>query len=111
MTAAWRFRGRNGTLALLSAVLVNPETRIPFELYPEEERFIRIAFTATAAGRLSFAESLFAAPKKSGTTALTAMLVIYVTCDLCGGTLRQHVLTALRNGGKHLNHKFTCVGE
>jgi hypothetical protein len=32
-------------------------------------------------------------------------------CDLCGGTLRAHVLAALHNGGKPLGHKFAAVGE
>jgi hypothetical protein len=31
--------------AFIREVLINPETGKPFELYPEEERFIRTAFT------------------------------------------------------------------
>ena len=34
-----------------------------------------------------------------------------LTCDRCGSTLRSHVLAALHNGGKPLNHKFAAVGE
>jgi phage terminase large subunit-like protein len=59
-------------------VLINPETGKPFELYPEQERFIREAFTLTPDGRLPYSEVLFYTPKKSERTAIIAMLVIYV---------------------------------
>jgi phage terminase large subunit-like protein len=77
-------RWKRDPVAFIRQALVNPETNTPFELYPDEQRFIRKAFTVTAAGALPFAEILFSAPKKSGKTALAAMLTIYVICVLGG---------------------------
>jgi phage terminase large subunit-like protein len=71
-------------VAFITEVLCNPETKQPFKLYPEEERFIRLAFTVTPDGRLPFVEILFSAGKKSGKTALAAMLVLYVIIVLGG---------------------------
>jgi phage terminase large subunit-like protein len=65
-------------VAFIREVLINPESGQPFELYPEQETFIRLAFTLTPDGRLPFAELVFSAPKKSGKTAMLAMLMIYV---------------------------------
>ena len=77
-------RWKRDAVAFVREVLINPETGRPFELYPEQEFFIREAFTMTTDGRLPFAEILFAAPKKSGKTGLAAMLVIYVIVVLGG---------------------------
>lgn len=75
---------RRDPIAFIREVLVGPETGGAFELYPAEERFIRAALTPGPDGRLPFPELLFAAPKKSGKTALAAMIVLYVIVCLGG---------------------------
>jgi phage terminase large subunit-like protein len=81
---ATRARYRRDAVAFILEVLRDPETGKPFELYPEEIAFIRLALTVLANGRLPFAELLYSAPKKSGKTALAAMIVIYVIVVLGG---------------------------
>ncbi len=58
--------------------LVDPDTGVPFVLYPAERRFLADAFTVAADGRLAYPELLFAAPKKSGKTTLAAIALLYV---------------------------------
>jgi phage terminase large subunit-like protein len=65
-------------------VIVDPETSRPFVLYPAEKLFLRHALTLTADGRLPYPELVFSAPKKSGKTALAAMIVLYVILVLGG---------------------------
>jgi hypothetical protein len=60
-------------------VIVDPETSRPFILYPAEKLFLRHALTLTVDGRLPYPELVFSAPKKSGKTALAAMIVLYVS--------------------------------
>jgi Terminase large subunit, ATPase domain len=55
-----------------------------FELYPDQERFLRTGLTLTPDGRLPYPELLFAAPKKSGKTASAAMALLYVMTVLAG---------------------------
>ena len=43
-------RWRRDPVAFIREVLVNPETGKPFALYPEEETFIRAAFTVKLLG-------------------------------------------------------------
>jgi phage terminase large subunit-like protein len=64
--------------------LHDPETGQPFVLTEAERLFIRHAFRLTSSGRLEYPELLFSAPKKSGKTALAAMLTIYVVVALGG---------------------------
>jgi phage terminase large subunit-like protein len=71
-------------VAFVREVLRDPETELPFDLYPEEEIFIREALTLTPEGRLPYAELVFSAPKKSGKTALAAMIAIDVIVVLGG---------------------------
>jgi phage terminase large subunit-like protein len=71
-------------IAFIRDVLRDPETGKPFELYPAQERFLRLALTPTADGRLPFAELLYGAPKKSGKTTTAAMAMLYVICVLGG---------------------------
>src|SRR6516162_3619306 len=75
---------RRDPIAFIIEVLIDPETGSAFELYPTEEQFIRAALTPGPDGRLPFPELLFAAPKKSGKTALAAMTVLYVIVCLGG---------------------------
>ncbi len=71
-------------VAFIREVLINPDTGEPFELSAAQRRFLRRALTLTAEGRLLFPELLFSAPKKSGKTALAAMVTIYVIICLGG---------------------------
>jgi len=78
--AAWK----KDPVRFITEVLIDPETGSRFVLYPAQERFLREALTLTPEGRLKFAEMIFSAPKKSGKTALAAMIVIYVIVCLGG---------------------------
>ncbi len=64
--------------------LIDPETGRPFELYPAQRQFLREAFRRRLDGRLLYPELLFSAPKKSGKTALAAMILLYVVLVLGG---------------------------
>jgi len=77
-------RWRQDPISFITEVLIDPETGEAFELYPAEERFIRAALTPTCGFCLLFPEILFAAPKKSGKTALAAIATIYVIMCLGG---------------------------
>jgi phage terminase large subunit-like protein len=77
-------RWRADPIAFIREVLVDPETGKPFELYPEEEAFLRLALTVTDDGRLPYSELLFSAPKKSGKTAFAAVAMLYVIIVLAG---------------------------
>ena len=68
-------RWRADPVAFVTEVLRNPETGEPFVLYPAQERFLREALTPGPDGLLPYPELLFAAPKKSGKTALGAIAV------------------------------------
>jgi hypothetical protein len=82
--AAALTRWRADPVAFVREVLVDPETGLPFVLYPSQERFLREALTLTADGRLPYPELVYGAPKKSGKTALAAMVTIYVVVVLGG---------------------------
>ncbi|MBV8771139.1 MAG: hypothetical protein JO166_02245 [Deltaproteobacteria bacterium] len=56
----------------------------PFELYPEQIIFLRHAFELTPEGRMRYSELCFSAGKKSGRTALAAMIVIFTAVCLAG---------------------------
>jgi len=75
---------RKDPVTFIQDVLRNPETGQPFQLYSEQEQFIREAMTLTKDGRLKYPELLFSAPKKSGKTALAAMITLYVILVLGG---------------------------
>jgi phage terminase large subunit-like protein len=77
-------RWRRDPVAFIREALINPETSKPFELYPAEITFLSAALTPRADGSLPWPELLFAAPKKSGKTALAAMAVLYVIVCLGG---------------------------
>lgn len=77
-------RWQRDPVSFISEVLVNPETGAPFELYPEEIRFLRKGFTPKRDGSLPCAELLFSAPKKSGKSTFAAMIALYVIVALGG---------------------------
>ena len=68
--------------------MVDPETGLPFKLLPAERVFIAHAFQTDAAGRLLYPEQLYAAPKKSGKTALAAMHLLTTTLVFGGNYAR-----------------------
>jgi phage terminase large subunit-like protein len=71
-------------IAFIEQVLVNPETLAPFKLYPEEITFLREAFRLAPDGRMLHTELVFSAGKKSGKTALAAMIALYSAVVLAG---------------------------
>ena len=71
-------------VAFIETTLVDPETGEPSCSTDAERRFLRRAFQLTPDGRLKYPELIFTAPKKSGKTALAAMILIYVVCVLGG---------------------------
>jgi hypothetical protein len=83
-TESARQHWRKDPVAFIRGVLIDPETKRPFELYLEEETFLRTALSLTPSGELPYAELLFSAPMKSGKTALAAMIVLYVIIALAG---------------------------
>ena len=64
--------------------LTNPETREPFQLTEAERVFLKHAFTPTDTGRMRYPELMFGAPKKSGKTALAALITIFMVRVLGG---------------------------
>jgi phage terminase large subunit-like protein len=79
-----RARWKADPVAFITEVLRDPESGKPFELYEEEQRFLREALTLGPDGRLKYPEALFSGPKKTGKTALAAMATIYVIVVLGG---------------------------
>jgi phage terminase large subunit-like protein len=77
-------RWRADPVAFIREVLMNPETKHPFDLYPAQERFLREALKPTQDGRLPYPELIFSAPKKSGKTTIAAMITLY-TVLVVGG--------------------------
>lgn len=77
-------RWRADPVAFVEDAVRDPETGAPFVLYPEEQRFLCEGFTLTRDGRLPYPELVFAAPKKSGKTALGALGLLYTTVALGG---------------------------
>ena len=67
-----------GNPIAFAEALIDPETGLPFELYPAERRFLEEALTLTADGRLPYPELVFSCPKKSGKTTLAAIASLYV---------------------------------
>jgi phage terminase large subunit-like protein len=77
-------RWRRDPVAFIHEVLVDPETGQPFRLYSEQVTFLKHAFELTPEGRMRHTELCFSAGKKSGKTALAAMIVIYTGVVLAG---------------------------
>jgi phage terminase large subunit-like protein len=84
---------RSDPIAFIRDFCRNPETGRPFQLYPAQERFLREGLTLTSEGRLPYSELLFSAPKKSGKTALAAMIVLYVILVLGGSYAEGYCLS------------------
>jgi phage terminase large subunit-like protein len=71
-------------ISFIETTCVNPETDQPFILTEVERVFLSHAFEFTDDGRLVYPEQIFSAPKKTGKTALAALIVIYVVRVLGG---------------------------
>src|SRR5262245_15450265 len=84
ITAADLARWKADPVLFIEQVLRDPETGQPFVLYPAQKRFLKLALTPTKDGRLPYPELVFAAPKKSGKTATSAMVMLTVIVLLAG---------------------------
>jgi hypothetical protein len=101
---------KRDVVTFVEEVLIDPETGKPFELYEEEKTFLCSALTLTPAGRLAFPKMVFSAPKKSGKTALAAMVRNHPD-ELPSWTRRSDIRSAVafllarlpssRHGGRH----------
>jgi phage terminase large subunit-like protein len=80
-------------ISFVETVLVNPETRRPFELLPAERAFLAHAFRLDTNGRLLFPEQVYSCPKKSGKTTFAALHVLTLTL-LFGGAYPEATLCA-----------------
>ena len=67
---------RRDPAAFIEAVLYDPETRAPFRLLPAERAFMDRCFRIGESGRLVFPEWVYGAPKKSGKTGFSALLML-----------------------------------
>jgi hypothetical protein len=67
---------RRDPAAFIEAVLYDPETRAPFRLLPAERAFMDRCFQIGESGRLVFPEWVYGAPKKSGKTGFSALLML-----------------------------------
>jgi phage terminase large subunit-like protein len=68
----------------IAEILIDPETRAPFQLLPAERAFLNHAFLTDASGRLVYPEQVFSAPKKSAKTGFAALHTLTM-CLLFGG--------------------------
>lgn len=73
-----------GPIEFISEVLRNPEDGKPFQLYPEQEQFLRMALTLDPNGRLPFSELVYSTKKKGGKTTTAELATIYVPFVLGG---------------------------
>jgi phage terminase large subunit-like protein len=85
LTASALAHWRADPIAFVETVLVNPETRRPFELLPAERAFLAHAFQLDDNGKLLYPEQLYSCPKKSGKTTFGALHVLALTL-LFGGS-------------------------
>lgn len=87
---AWR----KDPVRFVEDVLVDPLTRLPFVLYEAQKRFLREAFRLDPDGRLTYTDTVFGAPKKSGKSATGAMAAIYLAVVLAGEKGEVYALAA-----------------
>jgi phage terminase large subunit-like protein len=86
-------RWRADPISFIAEVLHDPETGAPFVLNAAELAFLDKAFELDAHGRLKHAEWIFAAIKKSGKTALAAMILLTMVL-LFGGRFAEGIVVA-----------------
>ena len=78
-------RWKADPISFIAEVLREPRSGKPYKLFPEQERFIREAFTLTPEGRLPYDTAVYATPKKNGKSTTGAMLAIYGRSYWAGG--------------------------
>jgi hypothetical protein len=86
-------RWRANPISFITEVLHDPETGKPFELNDAECEFLAKAFELDHRGRLKHPELVFAAIKKSGKTALAAMILLTMVL-LFGGSFAEGIVVA-----------------
>jgi hypothetical protein len=86
-------RWRDNPVSFIETVLFDPETHAPYRLLPAERDFLRFAFRRGKDGRLLYPEQVFSAPKKSGKTALNAIVTL-TTSILFGNGSGEAVVVA-----------------
>jgi hypothetical protein len=77
-------RWKRDPVAFITEALRDPETGRPFKLYDAKVKFLRLALTLTPEGKLRYPELLFSAIKKSGKTALGAMIGLFFAVIIGG---------------------------
>ncbi len=83
--------------AWMQHFLINYESGDPFVLYPAQETFLREAFSPDPETlKLKYDTVIFAAPKKSGKTALAAMCLLYVVGVLGGERAEGYIVSNSR---------------
>ncbi|MBV8774602.1 MAG: hypothetical protein JO166_20035 [Deltaproteobacteria bacterium] len=75
---------RRDPAKFITQVLINPETKQPFQLYDAQRQFLQEGFRLTPDGRLVHTELVFSGPKKLGKSTFSAMIAIYVAVCLAG---------------------------
>jgi phage terminase large subunit-like protein len=85
-------RWRRDPCSFIEECLRDPETGLPFRLYPAQREFVRRAFTLTGPGKLRYPELLFGSPKKSGKTCTAALCAIYTAVVIGGPFAEVYVL-------------------
>ena len=88
LTARSLARWRKNPAKFIEQCMVNPETGKKFVLLPAEREFLKHAFRIDKKGRLVFPEQIYSAPKKSGKTAFSAMMILTTTL-LFGGPFAE----------------------
>jgi phage terminase large subunit-like protein len=81
-------RWRADPTQFIDEIVINPETRVPFELLDAERDFLAHCFQVDDDGRLVYPEQVYGAPKKSGKT-LFAALHTLVTVLVYGGVYAE----------------------
>jgi phage terminase large subunit-like protein len=77
--AAALARWRGEPVSFIEQVLRDPETNRPFQLFEAQRQFFAHAWRTDDTGRLLYPEQCFAAPKKSGKTAIAALHLLTTT--------------------------------
>jgi hypothetical protein len=85
-------RWKQDPCTFIRELLREPRAGKPYVLFPEQERFIREAFTLTPAGRLPYSTAVYSCPKKNGKSTTAAMLAIYAAIVIGGPFAAVYIL-------------------
>lgn len=69
-------RWREDPISFIETVLHDPETGKPFVLLAAERDFLQYAFQTDDDGRMRHSELIYGAPKRSGKTGFSALIVL-----------------------------------